>query len=107
MTHEVRIEASPREVWAVLCDLDAYDEWNPFFVEAAGKLEVGEEVRLIMAPVGKDAPPARLAMASAVVDAPLINSEPVTLLLIASGLLLVGYAGRRNEWKAFGRRSAR
>ena len=47
------------------------------------------------------------AMASAVVDVPLLNSEPVTLLLIASGLLLVGYAGRRNEWKAFGRRSAR
>ena len=56
---------------------------------------------------GEDVPPARLAMASAVVDVPLINSEPVTLLLIASGLLLVGYAGRRNDWKAFGRRSAR
>jgi hypothetical protein len=57
--------------------------------------------------LGEEAPPARLAMASGVVDVPLVNSEPVTLLLIASGLLLVGYAGRRNEWKAFGRRSAR
>jgi hypothetical protein len=30
-----------------------------------------------------------------------------TLLLVASGLLLVVYAGRRDEWTAFGRRSPR
>jgi hypothetical protein len=30
-----------------------------------------------------------------------------TLMLIASGLLLVVYAGRQNEWTAFGRRSPR
>jgi hypothetical protein len=54
MTHEVRIEASPHEVWEVLVDLDSYEKWNPFFVEAAGKLEVGETIVLTMAPVGKD-----------------------------------------------------
>ena len=59
------------------------------------------------AAMGKEVPPARLAIGSAVVDLPLMNPQPATLLLIASGLLLVAYAGRRNEWKAFGRRSAR
>lgn len=38
---------------------------------------------------------------------PIANPEPGTLLLIASGLLLVVYAGRRREWNAFGRRSVR
>ena len=38
---------------------------------------------------------------------PLANPKPGTLVLIASGLLLVVYAGRRSEWTAFGRRSAR
>jgi hypothetical protein len=38
---------------------------------------------------------------------PIVNPEPGTLLLIASGLLLVVYAGRRREWSAFNRRSAR
>ena len=35
------------------------------------------------------------------------TAKPSTLLLIASGLLLVAYAGRRREWNRFGRRSAR
>ena len=55
--------------------------------------------------VGEDAP-AGVAMAPAVPDAPIVNPAPGTLLLIASGLLLVVYAGRRGEWN-FGRRSAR
>lgn len=41
-----------------------------------------------------------------VLDASIVNPEPGTLLLIASGLLLVVYAGRRKEWTAFGRRRA-
>lgn len=38
---------------------------------------------------------------------PLMHPDPSTLLLIASGLLLVVYAGRRDEWHAFRRRSVR
>lgn len=55
----------------------------------------GEDV----GPTGVSAEPAA--------DVPIVNPEPGTLLLIASGLLLVVYAGRRREWHAFRRRSAR
>jgi hypothetical protein len=37
-------------------------------------------------------------------DIPFLNPKPGTLLLIASGLLLVVYAGRQHEWHALGRR---
>lgn len=58
--------------------------------------------------LGENAPVGGLTTAvTPLADVPLVNPEPGTLLLIASGLLLVVYAGRRREWNAFGRRSAR
>jgi hypothetical protein len=58
--------------------------------------------------LGEDAPaPDLTTTASTAVDLPIVNPEPGTLLLIASGLLLVVYAGRRHEWNGFRRRSAR
>jgi hypothetical protein len=53
MQHEVRIQAQPDEVWDVLADLEGYQEWNPFFVKAAGELKVGEKLVITMQPVGK------------------------------------------------------
>ena len=38
---EIEIDAPVDEVWAVLTDLDAYADWNPFIVSAAGEIEVG------------------------------------------------------------------
>jgi len=55
MTHEVRIRATPEQVWSVLVDFAAYPEWNPFFVEVAGQLAVGEKLEIRMVPVGKKA----------------------------------------------------
>jgi len=56
--------------------------------------------------LGEDAPaPGRTVSAGLGVS--LANPKPGTVLLIASGLLLAVYAGRRREWTAFGRRSAR
>jgi hypothetical protein len=40
-------------VWAVIVDLPAYHEWNPFIVEAAGTVAVGEKLRLRMALPGR------------------------------------------------------
>ncbi|GAB2968415.1 SRPBCC family protein [Saccharothrix stipae] len=37
----IEIDATPDEVWSVLTDLDAYDEWNPFIVSSSGTVEVG------------------------------------------------------------------
>lgn len=49
MHHELRTEvqiAAPIDrVWETLTDLEAYPDWNPFIVSAAGQAEVGERLR--------------------------------------------------------------
>jgi hypothetical protein len=37
----IEIQATPDQVWSVLTDLEAYDEWNPFIVSSSGTVEVG------------------------------------------------------------------
>jgi hypothetical protein len=46
----VDIAATPQQVWAVLADLDAYQEWNPFIQSASGELTVGSRLTLRMVP---------------------------------------------------------
>jgi hypothetical protein len=50
----VEIDAPPARVWQVLVDLPAYREWNPFIVDAAGDVAVGETLSLRMALPGRD-----------------------------------------------------
>ena len=50
----VEIDAPPARVWSVLVDLDAYREWNPFIVEAAGTVAAGERLALRMALPGRE-----------------------------------------------------
>jgi hypothetical protein len=45
----VEIDAPPDRVWEVLVDLPAYPQWNPFIVQADGKVAVGETLSLRMA----------------------------------------------------------
>jgi hypothetical protein len=42
--------ATPQQVWAVLADLDAYQDWNPFIQSASGQLAVGSTLTLRMVP---------------------------------------------------------
>ena len=53
MRAEVAIDASPSTVWRILTDLDRYDDWNPFFTRAEGRLEPGQVLHVAMRPVGK------------------------------------------------------
>lgn len=50
VTTTIDIAAAPQSVYAVLTDVEAYDQWNPFIVEAAGTVAPGERLRLRMAP---------------------------------------------------------
>ena len=44
------IVATPQQVWAVLADLDAYQDWNPFIQSASGQLTKGSTLTLRMVP---------------------------------------------------------
>jgi hypothetical protein len=43
---EVQVQASPERVWEVLTDFAAYQDWNPFIVEAAGQAVPGSRLEL-------------------------------------------------------------
>jgi hypothetical protein len=51
----LEIDQPPARVWSVLVDLPAYQEWNPFIVEASGTVAAGETLSLRMALPGRDA----------------------------------------------------
>jgi hypothetical protein len=46
----VDIAATPQQVWAVLADLDAYPQWNPFIRSASGQLAKGATLTLRLVP---------------------------------------------------------
>lgn len=46
----IDIDTTPERVWAVLTDLESYQQWNPFIVSAAGEVTVGAKLRNRMQP---------------------------------------------------------
>ena len=52
VTTQVDIAAAPGDVYAVLADLGAYEQWNPFIVRGTGTYAVGERVSLRLSPQG-------------------------------------------------------
>jgi len=47
---EIRIDASPEEVWRVLTDFAAYPTWNPFVKSISGDMKPGERITLTLQP---------------------------------------------------------
>ena len=52
---EIEVQATPERVWEVLTDFAAYQEWNPFIVEASGQAVPGSRLELQMRPPGRRA----------------------------------------------------
>lgn len=42
--HEILINASPNEVWAVLANTEKYTDWNPVMLLKVGKIQEGQQV---------------------------------------------------------------
>jgi hypothetical protein len=61
---EIEFDGMPDEVWAVLADLPAYSQWNPFIESIDGELRVGGKLDVRLQPVderGIDVHPTVLA----------------------------------------------
>jgi hypothetical protein len=50
LTSQIDIDASPSQVWDVLCDFAAYEDWNPFIVQADGTAQAGCPLTLRLQP---------------------------------------------------------
>jgi hypothetical protein len=48
--HTVDIAASPEVVWAILTDVEAFPEWNPFLTMDRSPTAVGERLRITVKP---------------------------------------------------------
>lgn len=49
---EISVPAPREVVWDILCDLENYENWNPFIISAEGSPKVGERLRIRMHPPG-------------------------------------------------------
>ena len=43
---EIKIVATPNQVWDVITDLQSYPQWNPYHIEATSSLIKGDEIFL-------------------------------------------------------------
>lgn len=55
--HRIGVAAAPGVIWDLIADLEGYPAWNPLYPEAAGKLAIGETLRLTEAIPGRGARP--------------------------------------------------
>jgi hypothetical protein len=47
---EIKIDASPTEVWNILTDFEKYPKWNPFIRKIQGDPKEGEKLKVIIHP---------------------------------------------------------
>lgn len=53
LEHITDIAASPDAVWAVLGDVDRYDEWNPFLTISGAPVAAGARLHVTVRPGGR------------------------------------------------------
>lgn len=49
---EIDIASTPERLWAILTDLPAYPEWNPFIRSVEGLLQPGQKLTVSIQPTG-------------------------------------------------------
>lgn len=47
---EITIKASPKKIWKILTSFEKFADWNPFIKQISGKLEVGEQLQVVIYP---------------------------------------------------------
>lgn len=45
---QIKINASPEEVWKVLTDFQSYSLWNPFVKRVSGSVRVGNRIKITL-----------------------------------------------------------
>jgi hypothetical protein len=55
ITTRVEIAAPPEMVWGHLTDLDSFEQWNPFMIDASGRVEEGAKLHIRMQQPGGSA----------------------------------------------------
>ena len=58
ITTEIEISAPPTKVWAILTNIDNWQEWSPIIKDSSGEATVGSEISITMMgkEKGKDGP---------------------------------------------------
>lgn len=70
--HDIEVEGSAEETWAVLSDVDRYSDWNPYVLELDGTLDVGNTLRVTITQANWPEP--------IIVEPTVIRAEPNRLL---------------------------
>jgi hypothetical protein len=52
LSHEIIINSSPENVWALVTDFKSFPDWNPFIRAASGDIKVGARLKIYIQPPG-------------------------------------------------------
>jgi hypothetical protein len=86
---EIEFDGTPQEVWAVLTDLPAYAEWNPFMRKIQGVPKTGAKLEVRMEPEGERAMTFRPTV---------LTAEPGRELKWLGHLLVPGIFDGEHRW---------
>lgn len=53
ITTNIRIQATPQQVWNVLTDFSGYESWNPFIRSLKGEVAAGSDIEVHIVPPGQ------------------------------------------------------
>jgi len=57
--HRIGVQTPPEVIWEILHDVDGWSRWNPLYLEASGRIRIGESLNLVVALPGMKPQPVR------------------------------------------------